>query len=168
MGALYSDLRDTALVVRALCHFRSRFLGAVRPVLSNPNIESGFDRTPFAFCSQSRQPVSAISGILLAISDASNSRLIFCLRSSCSRVPIGCHSGFDLPRASALTAVISIKDSAGVSARVGTESSRGSDARAMIPLNRPSGNPNCSHSRVPIPTWLRLLLFLHLYCRDSH
>ena len=25
------DLRDTALVVRALCHFRSRFLGAVRP-----------------------------------------------------------------------------------------------------------------------------------------
>jgi hypothetical protein len=43
-----------------------------------------------------------------------------------------------------------------------------SDARAMIPSNRPSGNPNCSHSRVPIPTWLRLLLFLHRHCRDSH
>ena len=43
LGALYSDLRDTSLVVRALCHFRSHFLGAVRPVLSFPNIVSGND-----------------------------------------------------------------------------------------------------------------------------
>jgi hypothetical protein len=41
-GALYPDLRDTALVVRAFCHFRSRFLDAVRP-MSNLNFECGFD-----------------------------------------------------------------------------------------------------------------------------
>jgi hypothetical protein len=35
LGALYSDLRDTALVVRALCHFRSRFLDAVRPMIES-------------------------------------------------------------------------------------------------------------------------------------
>jgi hypothetical protein len=100
LGALYSDLRDTALVVRALCHFRSHFLDAVRPCyhIQNPDgrikISNVASTVPapvlrsylLVIRSHLFYLVSAISGSRVAISDSSNSRV------SREGITIGCSS----------------------------------------------------------------------------